>query len=207
MHHTWRVFLLLVYIQISPAVHRVIILKNPASLRVSLGFPHWLGDNLMCLQTSHKRSHGAPVPVIRDSSYSDGRPECPPRVWFSPAIDASKFTLRLLSDTPGGSKWLKYILLMSHHTLFTKDSTCFNIFLLSWATTWSPTSYVQCRSACLTPSRSGFSTTCMHWSGSTSTMQCSYQCLLTTTSHEIISHIRKLFNGMGRRWRKWAGTC
>jgi hypothetical protein len=104
MHHTWRVFLLLVYIQISPAVLRVNIPKNPASLRVSLGFPHWLGDSPRCSQTSHNRSHGAPVPVIRDPSYSDGRPECPPRVWFSPEIDASKFTLRLLSDTPGGSQ-------------------------------------------------------------------------------------------------------
>jgi len=112
MHHTWRVFLLLVYSQISPAVLRVNIPKNPASLRVSLGFPHWLGDSPRGSQTSHDRSHGAPVPVIRDRSYSDGRPECPPRVWFSPEIDASKFTLRLLSDTPGGSQWLKYTLLM-----------------------------------------------------------------------------------------------
>jgi len=109
MHHTWRVFLLLMYIQMSPAVLRVNISKNSASLRVSLGFPHWLGDSPRCSQTSPSCSHGAPVPVIRDPSYSDGWPECPRRVWFSPEIDASKFTLRLLSDTPGGSQWLKYI--------------------------------------------------------------------------------------------------
>jgi len=40
------------------------------------------------------------------------RQECPPRVWYSPEIDASKFTLHILSGTPGGFQWLKYILLM-----------------------------------------------------------------------------------------------
>jgi len=112
MHHTWRVFIMLVYIQISPAVLRVNIPKNVAYLRVSLGFPHWLGESSRCSQTSHNCSHGAPVPVIRDPNYSDGRPEFPPRVRFSPEIDTSKFTLRLFSHTPGGSQWLKYILLM-----------------------------------------------------------------------------------------------
>ena len=53
-----------------------------------------------------------PVPVIRDPSYSEGWPECPPRVWYSPEIDASKFTLHILSDTPGVFQRLKYILLM-----------------------------------------------------------------------------------------------
>jgi len=117
MHHTWRVFLFL-------GVHQVnlrwplqffewISITTQASLRVSLGFPHWLGDSPRCSQTYHNRSHGAPIPVIRAPSSSQGRPECPPRVSFSPEIDASKFTLRLLSPTPGGSQWLKYILLMS----------------------------------------------------------------------------------------------
>jgi len=77
-----------------------------------MGFPHWLGDSPRCSQTFHNRSHCAPVPFIRDPSYSEGRQECPPRVWFSPEIDSSNFTLRLLSHTPGGSQWLKYILLM-----------------------------------------------------------------------------------------------
>ena len=77
-----------------------------------MGFLHWLGDSPRCSQTYHNRSHGAPIPVIRDPSYSEGRPECPPWVWFSPEIDTSNFTLRLLSHTPGGSQWLKYILLM-----------------------------------------------------------------------------------------------
>ena len=96
--------MLLMYVQKMPAVLRVNIPKNPAPLRVSLGFLHWLGDSPRCSQTSHNRSHGAPVPVIRYPSSSDGRPECPPSVWFTPDIDASKFTLRLLSDTPGGSQ-------------------------------------------------------------------------------------------------------
>jgi len=86
--------------------------KNQASLRVSLGFPQWLGDSPRSSQTFHSCSHGAPVPVIRDCSYSNARPACPPRVWFSPQVDPFKYTLRLLSDTPGGSQWLTYILLM-----------------------------------------------------------------------------------------------
>jgi len=56
---------------------------------------------------------GAPRLVAGAPSYSEGRQECPPRVWYSPAIDASKFTLHILSDTPGGFQWLKYILLMN----------------------------------------------------------------------------------------------
>ena len=98
--------------QIMPAVLWLNIHKNPAYLRVSMGFPYWLGDSPRCCQTSHNHSHGAPVPVIWDPSYSDRRPECPPRVWFSPEIDTSKFTLHLLLDTPGGSQCVKYILLM-----------------------------------------------------------------------------------------------
>jgi len=98
--------------QIMPAVLRRNIHNNLASLRISLGFPHWLSNSPWCFPTSHNRSHGATIPVIRDPSYSDGQPEYPSRVWFSPEFDASKFTLRLLSDTPGGSQWLKYILQM-----------------------------------------------------------------------------------------------
>jgi len=33
-------------------------------------------------------------------------------VSYSPEIDASKFTLHILSDTPGGFQSLKYIVLM-----------------------------------------------------------------------------------------------
>ena len=45
---------------------------------------------------------GAPRLVVGAPSYSEGQQECPPRVWYSPEIDASKFTLHILSDTPGG---------------------------------------------------------------------------------------------------------
>jgi len=55
---------------------------------------------------------GTPVLVIRHPSYSQRWPECPLRVQFSPPIDVSKVTHHILSDTPGGSQWLKYILLM-----------------------------------------------------------------------------------------------
>jgi len=51
----------------------------------------------------------APRLVVGAPSYSDGWQECPPRVWYSPEIDASKFTLHILSDTPGGFQWLKSI--------------------------------------------------------------------------------------------------
>jgi hypothetical protein len=50
--------------------------------------------------------------VVGASSYSEDRQECPPMVWYSPEIDPFKFTLHILSDTPGGFQWLKYILLM-----------------------------------------------------------------------------------------------
>jgi len=55
---------------------------------------------------------GAPRLVARASSYSEGQQECPRRVWYSPEIDASKFTLHILSDTPRGFHWVQYILLM-----------------------------------------------------------------------------------------------
>jgi len=55
---------------------------------------------------------GAPRLVTGTPGYSEGRQECPPRVWYSPEIDPSKFTLHILSDTPGGFQWQKYILLM-----------------------------------------------------------------------------------------------
>jgi len=56
---------------------------------------------------------GAPRLVIGVPSYSAGRQKCPPWVWYSPEISASKFTLHILTDTPGGFQWLKFILLMS----------------------------------------------------------------------------------------------
>jgi len=65
-----------------------------------------------CFQTYHNHSHGTAVLVIRDLSYSKGRLECPPMVWYSPEIDTSKFTLQILSDASRVSQGLKYISLM-----------------------------------------------------------------------------------------------
>jgi len=76
------------------------------------GAPRVLSATPRCSQTYHNHFHGTAVPVIRDPSYSEGRLECPSSVWHSPEMDSSKFTLHILSDTPGGSQWLKYILLM-----------------------------------------------------------------------------------------------
>ena len=85
----------------------------PGLLLVLPGVPNVLSGAPRCSQTYHNHSHGTPVPVIRDPSYSEGRQECPPRVWYSPEIDASKFTLHILSDTAGVFQWLEYILLMN----------------------------------------------------------------------------------------------
>jgi len=76
------------------------------------GAPGILSGTPTCSQTYQNHSHGTLVPVIRDHSYSVCQPDCPLRVWDSPEIDASKFTLHILPDTPGGFQWLKYILLM-----------------------------------------------------------------------------------------------
>jgi len=74
--------------------------------------PKVLSGTPRCSQTCHDHFYGTRVPVIRYLSFSEGQPECPLRVWYSPEIDASKFALHILSDTPGGFQWIKYILLM-----------------------------------------------------------------------------------------------
>jgi len=76
------------------------------------GAPKVLSGAPRCSQICYNDSLGTPVPVIGDLSYSEGRQQCPPRVWYSPEIDPSKFTLHILSDTPGCFQSLKYILLM-----------------------------------------------------------------------------------------------
>ena len=76
------------------------------------GAPKDLSSTLRCSQTPYNHSPGTPVPVIRYPSYSDGRQECPHRVWYSPEIDAFKYTLHILSDTPGCFESLKYIVLL-----------------------------------------------------------------------------------------------
>jgi len=92
------------------------------------GAPNVLSGALRYSQTYHNHSLDTPVPVIRDLSYSDGRPECPPSVWYSPDIDASMFTLHIISDTPGGFLWLKSIL----QIMFTKKILVRGFILLDW---------------------------------------------------------------------------
>jgi len=106
--------------QITHAVLWINILTIPAFLTVSFGFLHWLGDSARWSHSCNNRIHGAPGPVIRDPSHSDGKPECPPRVSSTGEIDASKFTLHILSDTPRGSQRRKYILLMKYSDVSSK---------------------------------------------------------------------------------------
>jgi hypothetical protein len=87
----------------------------------------------------------------------------------------------------------------SRHAMFTEDSMGFDTVPVLLATALSPTSSIQCRSSCLTTSRGGLSTSSRRTNGSTSPMQSGYPCLLTTTSHQKISHIMNFLNGMGRR--------
>jgi len=89
-----------------------------------------------CSQTYHNHSHGTHVPIIRDPRYSEGPPECPPRVWYSPDIDASMFTLHILSDIVGVCQWLKYIVLMggtSFNNGLLRRNRCFNCMPKGWS--------------------------------------------------------------------------
>ena len=76
------------------------------------GAPKVPSCDLTGSKTYHNRSHHITVPVTRDLSYSEGLPEGPPRAWYSPEINSSKFTPHILSDTAGGFQCLKYILRM-----------------------------------------------------------------------------------------------
>jgi len=78
--------------------------------------PNVFFNTLRCSQTYQNHSKSTSVPVIRDLSYSERQPEYPCMVWYSPDIDPSKFTLHILSDTPGGSQWLECILLRTDIT-------------------------------------------------------------------------------------------
>jgi hypothetical protein len=86
------------------------------SFEVLPGAPKVHSGALRYSPTYHNHSHDTPVSGFRDSSYSECQLECPPRVWYTPEIDASKFSLHILSDTPGGSWWLQYILLLQAYT-------------------------------------------------------------------------------------------
>jgi len=93
----------------------------------------------------------------------------------------------------------------SRRDMLTEDSMCCDIFAVLWVTSRRQTSSIQGRSACLTTSRSGFSTSWAGTKGSASTMQSGYPCLLTITSLQSVTKMRKFLIELGRRWRKWAG--
>jgi len=76
------------------------------------GAPKVISCSPRCSEMYQHHSHGTPVPVIRNPSHTECWLECTRRVWYSPEIDPSKVTLHILSDTPGGFQWWKYILLM-----------------------------------------------------------------------------------------------
>jgi len=99
------------------------------------------------------------------------------------------------------------LILNSCQAMSTEDSMGFKIITVSWTTCRSPTSSIQCRSACLTTPNSGFSTSSSSTISMTSRIQSVYSWLLTTTSHKKICHLRRILIRMGRRWKKWAGTC
>jgi len=54
--------------------------------QVLKGAPNVVSSTPRCSQTYHNHSHGTPVQVIIDPSYSKGRLECPPGVWYSPQL-------------------------------------------------------------------------------------------------------------------------
>jgi len=81
--------------------------------QVLSGAPNDLSSVPRCSQTYQNHSQGTMVPVICDPSNSEGGQDCPPSVRYSSNIDTSQFILHILSDIPEGSKWLKYILLIS----------------------------------------------------------------------------------------------
>jgi len=76
---------------------------------------------------------GARRLVVGAPSYSESWQECPLRVWYSLEIDASKFTLHILWDTPGGFQPLKYILLMWNAI----DMSCFVCRILAMSLQFS----------------------------------------------------------------------
>jgi len=76
------------------------------------GAPRVHSGTLRCSQTYQNHLIVILAPFIRCSSCSEGQPEYTSKVWYFPENDTSKLTLHILSDTPGGSQWLSYILLI-----------------------------------------------------------------------------------------------
>jgi len=138
---------------------KCIFISAQPSLRVCFWFWCWFGDTSRCAKSSLQRSnifhtyhiysHGTPVPVIRDPSYSDGLLECLPRVWHSAETDTSQFTLHILSDTPGGSQWLKCILLMEYRLLLDNNNKekwdAYGMTMFEFRFIWSSSEKLSCR--------------------------------------------------------------
>jgi len=108
-HKNWAIsqslFVILALVQRHSQVHPMF---SPVLRRA----PNLITITIIVLLYQSSEIPVTPVLVIRDPRYSEGLLEYPPRVWYSPAIDASKFTFHILSDTPGVFQRLKYILLM-----------------------------------------------------------------------------------------------
>jgi len=97
-----------------------------------------LPDLLPALPGASMLVVGAAWIVAGAPKYLEGQQEYPPMVWHSLEIDAAKFTLHILSDTPGGFQWVIYILLMYSHPV---DPITSNTRPLFWTpgvliTTW-----------------------------------------------------------------------
>ena len=94
--------------------------------------PKVLSSASTCSQTYDNHSDGTHGPMVRDHRHCEGWLECPPRVRYSPEIDLCKFILHLLSDTPGGSRWPVYILLMYHHSAHQRNTRAIQMFVERW---------------------------------------------------------------------------
>jgi len=91
------------------------------------GAPNVSSGALRCSETYYNHLYGTSIAVVGDPRYSEGWQEFFPRVWNCPEIDTSKFSLVILSDTPGGLQWLQYILLMM---LFGCSVRCDGVLLI-----------------------------------------------------------------------------
>jgi len=135
----------------------------PGLSQVLPSAPKLLSGAPRCSQIYHNPSHGTPGPVIRDSSDSDGEQEFPPRVWYFPETDASKFTVHILADTTGGFQWLKYILLISSFICCCRKlpMCCCTILDIVPITQWSSLSLLSIPSTTSSFSSSSLSQSCL----------------------------------------------
>jgi len=108
------------------------MLFSPDCCTVIRGAPRLVAGAPRCVAGAPRCVAGAPRLFVSAPSYSEDQQECPPRVWYSPEIDASKFTLHILSDTPGGFQWLKYILLLNMWWQFRTSTMISSVGLIGY---------------------------------------------------------------------------